>query len=85
MGQVIYLTGSPASGKSTLCEHLEKAVPNLGVYSYSKLLRDYVNRRRSAAVDEVGIRRHSANLITGADVKAVDQWLIEEVRSKRAD
>jgi len=85
MGQVIYLTGSPACGKSTLCEHLEKAVPNLGIYSYSKLLRDYVNRRKSFVIDEVEIRQYSANLITGEDVKAVDQWLIDEVRSKRAD
>lgn len=84
MGQVIYLTGSPASGKSTLCGHLENAVPNLRVYSYSKLLRDHVNRRSGAAVDEVGIRQHSANLVTRADVEAVDQWLIEQVRLKRA-
>lgn len=83
MGQVIYLTGAPASGKSTLCEHLERTVLNLRVYSYSKLLLDYVNRQSSAAVDEVGIRRHSANMITRSDVEAVDQWLIEQVRLKR--
>lgn len=83
MGQVIYLTGSPASGKSTLCGHLENAVQNLRIYSYSKLLRDHVNRRSGAAVDEVEIRQHSANLITRADVEAVDQWLIGQVRLKR--
>lgn len=83
MGQVIYLTGSPASGKSTLCQFLEKTVPNLGAYSYSKLLRDYVNQRSNAGVNEVGIRQHSAALITPADVEAVDEWLIEEVRSRR--
>lgn len=83
VGQVIYLTGSPASGKSTLCEHLEKTVPNLEVYSYSKLLRDYVNRRSGAAVDEVDIRQQSANLITREDVEAVDLWLIEQIRLNR--
>lgn len=85
MGQVIYLTGSPASGKSTLCEHLERTVQSLKVYSYSKLLLDYVNRKNSAFVDEAGIRRQSANLITRADVKAVDQWLIEHIRVNRVD
>lgn len=85
MAQVIYLTGSPASGKSTLCEHLERAVPNLEVYSYSKLLRDYVNQRSGATVDEVGIRQQSANLITRADVEAVDLWLIEQVRLNRTN
>jgi adenylate kinase len=85
MGQVIYLTGAPASGKSTLCEHLEKVVPNLRVYSYSKLLRDYVNRQNGTDINEVSIRQHSANVITRADVEAVDQLLIEQVRLNRAD
>lgn len=85
MGQVIYLTGSPASGKSTLCGHLEEVIPDLRVYSYSKLLRDHVNRREVAVVDEVKIRQSSASLITRADVEAVDHWLIEQVRLTRTD
>lgn len=84
MGRVIYLTGSPASGKSTLCQRLAESVSGLGVYSYSKLLRDRVNRRTASIVEEDTIRRESAALVTREDVDAIDQWLIEEVRSKRA-
>ena len=84
MHKVVYLTGAPACGKSTLCEHLEKVVPDLSIYSYSKLLRDYVNTQRNCAINEIEIRQRSSDLITGKDVKAVDQWLIEEVSSKRS-
>ena len=84
MGQVIYLTGSPAAGKSTLCQFLEGKVPNLRAYSYSKLLRDHINQQRGKSIDEVEIRRQSAILITRDDVDAVDRWLIEEVRNRRS-
>ena len=84
LGQVIYLTGSPAAGKSTLCQFLEGKVPNLRAYSYSKLLRDHVNQQRGKSIDEVEIRRQSAILITRDDVDVVDRWLIEEVRNRRS-
>lgn len=85
MGNVIYLTGAPASGKSTLCERLEASVAKLQSYSYSKLLRDYVNNRSDECIDEVGIRRRSACVITRDDVDAVDRWLIDEVQARRKE
>lgn len=85
MGKVIYLTGSPASGKSSLCELLEVSVANLQAYSYSKLLRDYLNRRIDKPIDESGIRQHSAQVVTRDDVDAVDRWLIEEVQARRSE
>lgn len=83
MGKVIYLTGSPATGKSTLCKNLEATVPRLLSYSYSKLLRDYVNERREKNIDEEDIRKNSSKIITKADVEAVDKWLIKDVQTKR--
>lgn len=85
MGKVIYLTGSPASGKSSLCELLEASIASLQAYSYSKLLRDYLNRRRDNDIDEAGIRQHSARVVTRADVDAVDRWLIDEVQARRSE
>ena len=83
MGKVIYLTGAPASGKSTLCERLASVVPSLVTYSYSALLRDHVSERMQENLDEAGIRQQSAKLVTRMDVEAVDNWLLEEVREMR--
>lgn len=85
MGVVIYLTGSPASGKSTLCGELEASVANLHAYSYSKLLRDHVNQGSDEHIDELEIRQHSARVITRDDVDAVDRWLIDEVQARRKE
>lgn len=83
MGKVLYLTGAPATGKSTLCKYLESRVEGLVAYSYSALLRDYINRSATEHVDEVEIRERSAGVVTKEAVASVDEWLINEVRDNR--
>ena len=85
MGRVIYLTGAPAAGKSTLCEGLLQRAANLLVFSYSSLLRDHVRQRDGADLGASEIREQSARVITREDVMAVDTQLVDEVNSKRAD
>lgn len=83
MGKVIYLTGAPAVGKSTLAALVERDLPGLVWYSYSKLLRDVVNQRNLETIDETKVRERSAAVITRQDVEATDEWLIAEVTAKR--
>ena len=83
MKPVIYLTGPPAVGKSTLCERLAEAVPGLEVLHYSILLRDYLTQKGSGATED-GIRQASAAIITPQIVSEVDDLLIERVRVLRA-
>jgi len=83
MGRVIYLTGAPASGKSTLCAGLQKRAANLLVLSYSALLREHVRRRDGKAIGAAEIREKSSHVITRDDVVAVDAKLIEEVNVRR--
>lgn len=81
--KVIYLTGAPATGKSTLCWHVKNRLRNIVTYSYSELLRDYVNRNSSSLVDECDIRQQSASIVTSYAVKEVDKWLHNELQTKR--
>lgn len=83
MNNVIYLTGAPATGKSSLCASLSQTVPDLLILSYSTLLRDYLNARCGNQLNENDIREQSASVVTAADVAAVDQLLIKEVHDKR--
>lgn len=84
MKPVIYLTGPPAVGKSTLCERLVERVPDLEVLHYSMLLRDYLAQKGSTATED-GIRRASAAIITPQIVSEVDDLLLERVRALRAE
>lgn len=83
MGKVIYVTGAPATGKSTLCTTL---MSDLGVqmFCYSQRLRDHINRHASHGLDEVDIRRQSAHVITSMHVNEVDDMLQAEADSCRA-
>lgn len=83
---VLYLTGAPASGKSTLSQHLSGLDPHLIVFSYSERLRDYISRTRTTAgITEDKIRSLSAAIVTPDDVDAVDEELLKLVAEFRRD
>lgn len=80
MGKVIYVTGAPATGKSTLCRTLG-ADPTIRSFCYSERLRDHVNRQAGIDLDEADIRRQSAQVITSKHVDEVDALLQAEAKS----
>jgi len=84
MNPVIYLTGAPATGKSTLCRNLRRAVPTTAVFAYSEELRAHVARRAGLTyLTEDEIRRQSAQLVTREDVDVVDCKLVDFVAQHR--
>lgn len=76
MGKIIYLTGAPATGKSTLTERLVELSDQIIVFTYSKELAR-VTSQRVGPVSQKDMREHSAKLITCEDVRLVDSELIE--------
>lgn len=81
---VIYLTGAPATGKSSLARNLASSVDGLLKLSYSELLATYICRRTpDCKLNESNLRSQSAKLITRADVEAVDKELLELVAQER--
>lgn len=83
MPSVIYLTGAPASGKSTLSQALRARFSELEVFAYSEQLRAMISSRTGSALEEDDIRRQSASIITREDILALDARLIEIVRTER--
>lgn len=85
MKPVIYLTGPPAAGKSTLCRSLGERFTNLDIFSYSVVLRDVLRRKfpSLSSLSEDDLRRESAALITPELIDETDLALIERVSSLR--
>ncbi len=83
MYPVIYLTGAPASGKSTLARNLLEEVKDLAVFAYSEELRKHVGGKLDRQLSEDDIRAMSAQVVTAADVRELDQILQEKIRSGR--
>src|SRR5690242_16175043 len=81
---VLYLTGAPAAGKSTLMAALEQTVQPLITFSYSKALAEHVGRRVNETFSQDDMRRQSAQVITPEDVVAVDASLVQLVEVNRS-
>lgn len=80
---IIYLTGAPATGKSTVCSGLSKQLPELLVFSYSAELRKFAERRTGQSMSEDDIRRLSGIAITPEDVQGLDAELAELASRRR--
>lgn len=84
MFPVIYLTGAPASGKSTLAKNLRARHTNLTVFAYSEELRRMIEARSKSSMQEDDIRRLSAAVVTAKDVEQLDSELIARVGRERS-
>jgi adenylate kinase len=79
MGKIIYLTGAPATGKSTLTDDLVEQSNQIAVFTYSKELAR-VTSARVGLVTQNDMREQSAKLITREDVEVVDLELVRLAR-----
>lgn len=82
MGKVIYLTGAPATGKSTLTAHVADYAKGVEVFTYSQELAR-VTSARIGQLTQKDMREQSAKIITREDVALVDEKLIERATSFR--
>lgn len=73
MWKVVYLTGIPASGKTTFANQLVKCIKPIQVISYSTLLREYLN------VTHNDLREKSSKVVDDAVIATVDKILIDKV------
>ena len=84
MKPIIYLTGAPATGKSTLSRNLAKQYPELLVFAYSEQLREHLaGKSGGPSVSESEIRQKSSLLVTPQDIDDLDQKLVDLVRETR--
>lgn len=81
--QVIYLTGPPATGKSTLLSHLEARITPLLYVKDSSVLAEHLSAGASGPLSQDDLRRESAGRIRPEDVNAVDGQLTRFVQENR--
>jgi adenylate kinase len=84
MAEVIYLTGAPASGKSTLTKALKAGVPDLEIFEFGERLTARLSESGQVG-DQADLRSQSARAITLEDVHAVDRELLDFVATHRAN
>jgi adenylate kinase len=83
MKEVIYITGPPAAGKTTLVENLHAAFPDLEIFIYSKLLSEHIGKRDRTKFSQKRLREQSGTVVTPEDIEQVDHYLIKSVQRVR--
>lgn len=83
MKKIIYVTGAPATGKSTLTENLHKRLPETNIFTYSEKLLTLVKDRSGLKASQDELRRQSSNIITREDIEKLDKQLLSLASSCR--
>lgn len=83
--KVVYLTGAPASGKSSLSEAIAEKFPEVQLFTYSKELARCISRKLGCEYNQVDMRRESARLIAPEAVAEVDQELFEFIKANKQE
>lgn len=81
---VLYLTGAPAAGKSSIGKRLKEVFHPLEIFEYGLELTQYINREKGHKATQNEVRAKSAGIITREDVQAVDNQLLLYVSENRA-
>lgn len=82
MTEVVYLTGAPASGKSSLTKALQVRLADLQIFEFGERLTARLGGTGWIG-SQADLRSQSAKAITPEDVRAVDDELIAFVKAKR--
>jgi len=82
---VIYLTGAPASGKTTLAHALAAAIPELRVFNYGQELTQFLQRKGRNVKSQEALRSMSAGVASKEDIDELDLELLSLVDRERLD
>jgi len=80
---VIYVTGPPATGKSTLTRLLKEALEPAELFTYSAELAAHVAQRSQLNVSQDSLRTLSGKVVTTEDVRIVDEKLVRLASARR--
>jgi len=83
---IVYLTGSPASGKSTLSQVLKKRLPGIVYFEYGKELSKLISKVQKRNISQKELRKKSGQIIRPEDIHRLDKQLIDLLKpiSKRS-
>lgn len=84
--KVIYVTGAPASGKSSTTARLLALLPEVGVWEYGARLTEFLKARGAEIADQRELRSRSAGVAAPSDIDALDALLqawVEEPRDSQ--
>jgi adenylate kinase len=86
MNNLIYLTGAPAAGKSSLSAQVQKDKEGkVVVFEYGKELTKYLQEKGTDLSDQSELRQKSSTIVTKEDISILDNRLLDFAHRNRYD
>jgi adenylate kinase len=83
VAKVVYVTGAPAAGKSSTVNLLVEQMPDILRWEYGARLTELLQARSAGIASQQDLRERSAQVVTPADIKALDDSLLRFVEENR--
>lgn len=81
--KVVYVTGAPASGKSSTLTQLGQRFPDLHIWEYGARLTSFLQNKGLVIKDQDELRSRSGEVAQPSDIEALDEQLLEWVTTSR--
>lgn len=85
MGKVVYVTGAPASGKSSTTRMVLDEVGDIALWEYGARLTEHLRLSGVDLADQDELREKSSRLAVAAAIDELDDQLLEFVAARRAE
>ena len=84
--EIVYLTGAPAAGKTTLANNLVKNRLDVSLFEYGRAMAHHLTNagKTNSELALSELRRGTEGRVTPADIKAVNDLLKDWVKKNRA-
>lgn len=81
--KVVYVTGAPASGKSSTMRLLKDSLPDLNIWEYGSRLTTFLKEQGAELRDQDELRSRSASIVTTQDIELMDDQLLAWAAERR--
>lgn len=82
--KLLYLTGMPASGKTTITDTISELDSSIQIIRYSDEIKKFYFHKAGIEYTTSQLREASSQLITPNDIGDVDQHVLEKIQSSTA-
>lgn len=83
--RLLYLTGAPASGKSTITNAISQIEPSIQIIRYSDEIKNFYTESKRGQFTTQQLRVESSKIISYSDISNIDQYILKKIQTSAAD
>ncbi|USF28373.1 hypothetical protein N510_003332 [Firmicutes bacterium ASF500] len=83
--KLLYLTGSPATGKSTITNAIFQMEPSIQIIRYSDEIKNFYAESKRGQFTTSQLRMESSKIISHNDISNIDQYILKKIQTSTAN